>query len=106
MSKVSLFLAIGFALFVIRPASAQEGIGIVGGLNIANLTNVDNLFFDSSNRTGLAIGVCFGDGVSFLLGKVSAFVEGRLAPGLTGLSMPMQFPGTPNAMASRSVAWN
>ncbi len=66
MNKSILFLVALLALLIVASAGAQTKLGVIGGLNIANLSgeDVDGSKIDFSNRTGLGIGGVLDIGLS------------------------------------------
>ncbi len=63
MNKLNVVL---LALFIALPASAQVKLGVIGGLNIANLNgkDVDGEKIDFSNRTAFGVGGVLDIGLS------------------------------------------
>jgi opacity protein-like surface antigen len=58
MNKLTLFLVVLLAVFIALPAGAQVNLGVIGGLNIANLSgeDVDGEKIDFSGRTTFGVG--------------------------------------------------
>ena len=73
MKKVSVFLVLFLPLCMVLPASAQVNLGILGGLNLANMRADPDQGVDLSTRTGIGIGGVVDIG----LGNTSAL---RLEP--------------------------
>jgi len=58
MKRINLLMAAFLALIMVLPAAAQANLGIIGGLNFADLDgkNPDGTKIEFSGRTGLGIG--------------------------------------------------
>ena len=58
MHKINLSFVVLLALFIALPAKAQVKLGVIGGINIANLNgeDEDRTKIDFSSRTGFGIG--------------------------------------------------
>jgi len=66
MNKLNSLLVVLLALFIALPASAQVKLGVIGGLNIANLNgkDVDGEKIDFSSRTAFGVGGVLDVGLS------------------------------------------
>lgn len=58
MKKMSVLLVVFLAMFMVLPASAQNQIGVIGGLNLANLSSdyFEAIGLDFGTSTGFGIG--------------------------------------------------
>lgn len=66
MNKFNLFLLVLLALFIALPAGAQVKLGVIGGVNIANLNgeDVDGTKIDFSSCTTFGVGGVLDIGLS------------------------------------------
>ncbi len=69
MKKMSVLVVALFTLITVLPANAQVNLGVIGGLNLANLSVDPDDGVDLSNRTAFGIGgvLSFGMGESLAL---------------------------------------
>ncbi|NQV17949.1 MAG: PorT family protein [Armatimonadetes bacterium] len=57
MKKTCVFLVVFLAICVVLPASTQVNFGVLGGLNLANISMDPDEGLDFSNRTAFGFGV-------------------------------------------------
>ena len=78
MKKMIIFVGVLFTLITVLPANAQVNFGVIGGLNLANLSfDPDPQGVDLSNRTGIGIGgvLSFGVGETLALQLEPMFLQ-------------------------------
>lgn len=63
MKKMSMLLVLSFMLCMVLPASAQMDVGVLGGLNLANLSVDPGIGADLKTRTGFGFGGVLGIGL-------------------------------------------
>jgi opacity protein-like surface antigen len=77
MIKMSVFLTVLLALFMVAPASAQVHIGVVGGLNLADIRSND---LEQNIRTETGLDVNIAKRTTFAMGGiVDYFLSENLA---------------------------
>ncbi|MCH8019850.1 PorT family protein, partial [candidate division KSB1 bacterium] len=77
MKKMSILVGALFTLIAVLPATAQVNFGVIGGLNLANLSVDPDAGVDISNRTAFGIGgiLSFGVGETLALQLEPMFLQ-------------------------------
>jgi len=77
MKKMIIFVGVLFTLITVLPANAQVNFGVIGGLNLANLSVDPDQGVDISNRTAFGIGgiLSFGVGETLALQLEPMFLQ-------------------------------
>ncbi|MCH8874863.1 outer membrane beta-barrel protein, partial [candidate division KSB1 bacterium] len=77
MKKMSILVGALFTLITVLPANAQVNLGVIGGLNLANLSVDPDDGVDISNRTAFGIGgiLSFGVGETLALQLEPMFLQ-------------------------------
>ncbi len=77
MKKLSILIVALFTLITVLPATAQVNFGVIGGLNLANLSVDPDQGVDISNRTAVGIGgvLSFGVGETLALQLEPMFLQ-------------------------------
>ena len=77
MKKMSILVGALFTLITVLPANAQVNFGVIGGLNLANLSVDPDDGVDLSNRTAFGIGgiLSFGVGETLALQLEPMFLQ-------------------------------
>ena len=77
MKKMIILVVALFTLIAVLPATAQVNFGVIGGLNLANLSVDPDQGVDISNRTAIGIGgiLSFGMGETLALQLEPMFLQ-------------------------------